>query len=73
MKKSKDNSYPIIWWIEGQNVIMQDKNGETIKEEDSIYKAEIDFIKNEISEILQNVIKLFYTRDQLMILKIVNR
>ena len=50
MKKLKDNSYPIIWWIEGQNVIMQDKNGETIKEEDSIYKAEIDFIKNEISE-----------------------
>ena len=49
---NKDNAYPIIWWIEGQNIIMQDNNGKILKEKDNVYKAEIDFIKNEISEMI---------------------
>ena len=47
---NRDNAYPIIWWIEGQNIIMQDNNGKILKEKDNVYKSEINFIQDEISE-----------------------
>lgn len=46
----KKNHYPINWWIEEGDIIIQDKNGNVIDSDNNIYKSEIDFIQNEISE-----------------------
>jgi len=46
----KENYYPINWWIEDGDIIIEDKNGNVIDSDNIIYKSEIEFIQNEISE-----------------------
>ena len=46
----KEDYYPINWWIEEGDIIIQDKNGNVIDSDNIIYKSEIEFIQNEISE-----------------------
>jgi|9_EtaG_2_1085328.scaffolds.fasta_scaffold03379_10 hypothetical protein len=45
-----EKHYPIIWWIEGNQILIQNKKGKTIYSDHIIYQREIDFIQNQICE-----------------------
>tara|TARA_R100000773_G_C4151884_1_gene73596 strand:- start:436 stop:624 length:189 start_codon:yes stop_codon:yes gene_type:complete len=46
-----ENHYPIIWWIEDDNIIIQDRNNHQIDSDNIIYKREIEFIHSQIREL----------------------
>ncbi len=49
-EKIINKHYPIKWWIEGDQILIQDKNSKLIYSDHIIYQREIDYIQNQICE-----------------------